>query len=69
MIAHQIHTSPDVFLIRVPFKNFATNETNCYVVRSEGEALVIDVGAPSDDGFEILKTGLAELAPPSAPTT
>ena len=62
MIAHQIHTSPDVFLIRVPFKNFATNETNCYVVRSEGEALVIDVGAPSDDGFEILKNGLAELA-------
>lgn len=57
----QVHSGPDVFEVRVPFENISTNDTNCYIVKDGGDALVIDTGAPSDEGFAILDAALTEL--------
>ena len=57
----QVHHDPDVFEVRVPFQNISTNDTNCYIVKDGDETLVIDTGAPSDEGFAILDAALTEL--------
>lgn len=57
----QVHRDPDVFEVRVPFVNISTNDTNCYIVRDGDDALVVDTGAPSDEGFAILEDALDEL--------
>lgn len=57
----QVHTDPDVYLIQVPFSNYKLDSTNCYVLIDEGEALVVDTGAPSEDGRIYLATALEEL--------
>ncbi len=57
----QVHRDPDVFEVRVPFENISTNDTNCYIVRDGDDTLVVDTGAPSDEGFAILDAALAEL--------
>lgn len=61
MIAQQIFDKPRIFLIQVPFLNFATTETNCYIIEDDGDALVVDTGMRSDEGYSILSRGLAEL--------
>lgn len=57
----QVHEAPDVFRIRVPFKNISTSATNCYVVRDGGEALVVDTGAPTAEGARVLSDALNDL--------
>lgn len=57
----QVHSNPDVFEVRVPFENVSTSATNCFVVLDEGEALVIDTGAPTDEGAAVLETALDEM--------
>lgn len=57
----RLHTAPDVFLVRVPFKNISTSETNCYVIADGGETLVVDTGAPTEEGAEVLASALDEL--------
>lgn len=61
MSCTQVHSNPDVFEVLVPFENISTSHTNCYVVRDGDETLVIDTGAPSDEGFAILDAALDEL--------
>lgn len=61
MYSKQVHCNPDVFLIKVPFENVSTSATNCYVVMDGGEALVVDTGAPSDEGRMLLDAALNEL--------
>lgn len=61
MVCVQVHRDPDVFEVRVPFENISTNDTNCYIVRDGDDTLVVDTGAPSDEGFAILDAALAEL--------
>lgn len=61
MACVQVHRDPDVFEVRVPFENISTNDTNCYIVRDGDDTLVVDTGAPSDEGFAILDAALAEL--------
>ena len=61
MACVQVHRDPDVFEVRVPFENISTNDTNCYIVRDGDDALVVDTGAPSDEGFAILDAALADL--------
>ena len=46
----QVFHAPDVYLVQVPFENISTSATNCYVIMDGGEALVVDTGAPSDEG-------------------
>ncbi len=57
----QVHSDPDVFEVRVPFQNISTNDTNCYIVKDGDDVLVVDTGAPSDEGFAILDAALDEL--------
>ena len=57
----QVHTDPDVYLIRVPFDNYKLDSTNCYVVKDGGEALVVDTGAPSPEGRMHLAAAFDEL--------
>ena len=40
----QINSSPDVYLVRVPFLNISTSETNCYLICDRGECLAVDTG-------------------------
>ncbi|MEG0303757.1 MBL fold metallo-hydrolase [Gordonibacter sp.] len=61
MLVAQVHSNPDVFEARVPFENISTNNTNCYIVKDGDDALVVDTGAPSDEGFAILDAALVEL--------
>lgn len=61
MSYRQVHANPDVYEIKVPFENVSTNATNCFVVRDGGEALVIDTGAPTDEGFAVLDAALDDL--------
>lgn len=61
MVFVQVHNDPDVFEVRVPFQNISTNDTNCYIVKDGDETLVVDTGAPSDEGFAILDAALTEL--------
>ena len=57
----RVHTDPDVYLIQVPFSNYKLDSTNCYAVIDEGETLVVDTGAPSEEGRAYLAAALEEL--------
>lgn len=57
----QIHQDPNVYMVQVPFTNISTSETNVYVVEDEGEVLVVDTGAPTDEGAAVLECALEEI--------
>lgn len=61
MLYQQVHSDPDVFSIRVPAYRIAPVVTNCYVVKDGGETLVVDSGAPTDEGYALLSSALREL--------
>lgn len=61
MACVRVHRNPDVFEVRVPFENISTSNTNCYIVKDGDDVLVVDTGAPSDEGFAILDAALDEL--------
>lgn len=61
MLAEKIYDSPEVWLLRIPFKNVITTETNVFLVRDGSDALVIDMGAPSHEAGEAFITSLEEL--------
>ncbi len=57
----QISESPRVYLVRVPFLNISTSETNCYLICDGDECLAVDTGAPTDEGAAILNAAIDEL--------
>lgn len=57
----QVHTDPNVYLIKVPFSNYKLDSTNCYAVIDGDEALVVDTGAPSETGRAFFEEALSEL--------
>lgn len=57
----QVHAAPDVFEVKVPFENVSTNATNCFVVVDGDDALIVDTGAPTDEGAAVLAAALDEL--------
>lgn len=57
-MCQQIHDAPDVYLIRVPYPNITTDSTNCYAFCDEGECLVVDTGAPSEEGLAVFSQAL-----------
>lgn len=59
--AEQIHANPDIYKIEVPFENISTSSTNCYVIKDGDDALVVDTGAPTDEGAAVLSAALDEL--------
>lgn len=61
MTFRQVHTTPDIFEIQVPFSNVSFASTNCYVVRDGDESIIIDTGAPSEEGAAVLFDALDVL--------
>lgn len=56
-----LHAHPDVFEVKVPFRNVSTNATNCYIIRDGDDVLVVDTGAPTEKGASLLSEALDEL--------
>ena len=52
---------PKVYCVSVPFVNVSTQDTNCFVVESDGEFLIVDTGAATQEGREVLAGALAEI--------
>lgn len=61
MAWQKVFDDPEVFLIRVPFQNVITTETNVYVIRSGEDVLLVDLGAPTEDAAGVLRAALAEI--------
>lgn len=57
----QVGANPHVYMVRVPFENISTSETNAYLIIDEGECLVVDTGAPSEEGEALLRAAFEEL--------
>ena len=57
----QVFSAPDIYKIEVPFENISTSATNCYVMQDGGDVLVVDTGAPTDEGAAVLSEALDEL--------
>lgn len=45
-----VNRDPDVYVVRVPFMNISTSETNVYIVKDGDEALVVDTARPRTRG-------------------
>jgi glyoxylase-like metal-dependent hydrolase (beta-lactamase superfamily II) len=57
----QLHTNPDIYTINVPFQNVSFSGTNCFVIVSGDESLIIDPGAAGSTGLEVLLNALEEI--------
>lgn len=58
---HQVSVKPEVYLIDVPYQNVVTAGTNCYLIRDEDQSLLVDVGAPSLEGYNVLMKALRDI--------
>ncbi len=61
MLAKRICDAPEIYLIEVPFKNICTHATNCYLLRSGDDSLLVDTGAWSEEGAEVLLSAIDEI--------
>lgn len=61
MLANKIFEEPEVYKLEVPYANIVTKETNVYIVRDQGEVLVVDMGAPTEQAEEVFLKALGEL--------
>ena len=56
-----LQKNPEIYRIDIPLKGNALKNLNCYVLKSEGESVVIDTGFNRVDCKEALEEGLGEL--------
>ena len=56
-----LHQDPEIYRIDIPLKGNALKNLNCYVLKSEGESVVIDTGFNNVDCKKALDAGLGEL--------
>lgn len=61
MKAIKVQDNPSVYQIKVPYPNLMIDYTSSYVIEDGGQFLIVDVGAPSDEGAAYLTEALAEL--------
>jgi glyoxylase-like metal-dependent hydrolase (beta-lactamase superfamily II) len=61
MLAEKINDTPEVYLLRVPFQNIVTTETNVYVIRDKGDVLIVDMGAPTQEAASYFLQATREL--------
>lgn len=61
MMIEQLWSSPDIFRIPVPLPENPLRELNVYVLRTEGQALVIDTGFCREECRRTLWEGISEL--------
>lgn len=59
-VLKRIHTDPDIYMVEIPFKNLNTESTNCFIVRDGDDTLVVDTGAPTDFGADMLLRAIEE---------
>lgn len=57
----KVFSNPDVYCVRVPFVNLGSGESNCYIVRDDGDCLVVDPGAANEVGMRRVHNALFEL--------
>lgn len=57
----KVFSNPDVYCVRVPFVNLGSGESNCYIVRDDGDCLVVDPGAANEAGMRRVRNALFEL--------
>ena len=57
----KVFSNPDVYCVRVPFANLGSGESNCYIVRDDGDCLVVDPGAANEVGMRRVRNALFEL--------
>lgn len=57
----QIYQNPDIYQIEVPLPDNPLRNLNAYVIKSQGESLIIDTGFRCQPCEEALLTGLKEL--------
>ena len=57
----KVFSNPDVYCVRVPFVNLGSGESNCYIVRDDGDCLVVDPGAANEVGMRGVRNALFEL--------
>lgn len=57
----KVFSNPDVYCVRVPFVNLGSGESNCYIVRNDGDCLVVDPGAANEVGMRRVRNALFEL--------
>ena len=60
----KVFSNPDVYCVRVPFVNLGSGESNCYIVRDDGDCLVVDPGAANEVGMRRVRNALFELGVP-----
>lgn len=60
----KVFSNPDVYCVRVPFVNLGSGESNCYIVRDDGDCLVVDPGAANEVGMRRVCNALFELGVP-----
>lgn len=61
MLCEKMCDDPEIYRLAVPFANIAIQATNCYIICSGDDALVIDTGAPSAEAEAVLRAGMDEL--------
>lgn len=61
MLANRIFEEPEVYKLDVPYANIVTKETNVYIIRDQGEILIVDMGAPTDQAEAVFLKALEEL--------
>ena len=57
----KVFSNPDVYCVRVPFVNLGSGESNCYIVRDDGDCLMVDPGAANEVGMRRVRNALFEL--------
>ena len=57
----KVFSNPDVYCVRVPFVNLGSGESNCYIVRDDGDCLVVDPGAANEVGMRRVRNALFEF--------
>ncbi len=52
---------PGIYRLQIPIPNNPLGYTNTYVLKGDNERVLIDPGTNTEEGFNLLKSGLAEI--------
>lgn len=64
----KVFENPDVYCVAVPDGSYSTGATNCFIVESGGEFLVVDLGAQSLEGERAVREAFDEIGLDAAST-
>lgn len=57
----QVHAAPDIFVVKVPLRRGTIKYLNSYIVQSDGDTLIVDVGHDYPEGREAVRDALYVL--------